>query len=288
MDLILAGKNSKADKKGLAFKLDQLDRDRLLRLRKATKTGEIVRTKNGVFEAATCSDCGLHHKVSLFLKHQLPCPGTRFGKLYYSTHKEEKSLMESFSLDTKLSNLVLKQKKSIAKTRSDYKPQIHQEDSKRLIRSAQSGKSNPNIAESVAKEVEGVSVKEIDSVPVKKTGSVTAKEIEDMVLKEIEGVAVKETVNIPENQEETLFSANPKQRTWNDVFSVSETCSDLGDVEGSEKSIGGMQRQLIREMYTQEEEALRLRLAQEQERNNRDSRYKNDLARTRSVPCTQA
>lgn len=258
MDLILAGKNSKFDKKGLVYKMDQLDRDRLLRLRKATKTGEIVRTKNGVFETSTCSVCGLHHKVSLFLKHQLPCPGTRFGRLYYSTHKEERSLMESFPLDAKLSDQHLKNK-SLAKTFSEYKPRAHQEGLKRRVKSAHSRQNNPDFAieSAVLKEIEGVVVKEIEGVAVKV----------------IEGVVVKEIESMPEKQEKALFSVKSKERTWNDVFSVSGSTSDLCDAEGSEKDMEGMRRQLIREMYTQEEEALRLRLAQEKEKDHRDSRY---------------
>lgn len=268
LDLILAGKNSKADKKGLVYKIDQLDRDRLLRLRKATKTGEIVRTKNGVFETTSCSVCGLHHKVSLFLKHQLPCPGTRFGKLYYSTHKEEKILMESFPLETKLSNPLLKQQnKLLAKTCSDYKPRTHEADEglKRRVKSAHAKQSDPGFA---VREIESAILKEIggvEGVAVKEDVDIV-KVIEDAVF---EGV----TETMPGKQEETLFSAKFKDRSWNDVFSVSETSSDLGaDVEGSEKDMVGMRRQLIREMYTQEEEALRLRLAQEQDKNHRDSR----------------
>ena len=80
-------------------KMNRLEHDRLTRLQKAARAGELIRTKQGVFETNSCNICGFHHKVSLFLDNQLPCPGTEYGKNFYTSHTELRELIESFPLN---------------------------------------------------------------------------------------------------------------------------------------------------------------------------------------------
>lgn len=79
--------------------MDQMDRDRLLRLQRAAKQGGLIRTKQGVFESNSCCVCGFHHRISLLLKDQQPCPGTEAGVKYYTNHGKERQVLESFVLN---------------------------------------------------------------------------------------------------------------------------------------------------------------------------------------------
>lgn len=79
-----------------------IDRDRVQRLKRAAKAGELVLTRYGVFETSQCSVCNTHHRVSLSIDSQGPCPGTEYGKKYYEQHKTEKKLIDSFPLNQQL------------------------------------------------------------------------------------------------------------------------------------------------------------------------------------------
>ena len=220
----------------LAHKMELIDQDRLLRLQRAAKMGNIVHTKQGVFQSTPCSVCGFHHKLSLSLKKQAPCPATEVGMRYYGKHPKEKLLMEIFPL-----NRVLKA--SIQTIDSSEKV---------ALRCKKSGSvSLPKVTKSNETENQELSIKaqlasaSSDSRPKTSRGR-------------------QEDVN-------SVFD----ELNWNDVFLESQVSSseDSSDADSKDQEdIDTMRRQLVREMFTQEEEALRYQLAKEKEKYYSDVR----------------
>ena len=229
------------DKGGLARKMELIDRDRLLRLQRGAKAGNILHTKRGVFETTPCGVCGFHHKLALSMKKQAPCPATDVGMRYYAKHPREKLLMENFPL-----NKVLKLAIRTIPNDETSSPPKHRK---------LSSKSVPKINKS-----------------------------EDYTQSAAYHVRRR---TCPCIRPKTARGRNPKKResradqakeftvddmTWKDVFdnsqiSSSEASSDIDSTQDSDS----LRRHLIREMFTQEEEALRYRLAKEKER------YHNDM-----------
>ena len=220
--------------------MEFVDHDRLLRLQRAAKKGDIIHTRQGVFESSPCSVCGFHHKLALSLKKQAPCPATEIGMQYYAKHPKEKQQIENFPL-----NQVLKA--TIQTLPSSEKPTTKQ---KNL-----SSRSVPKVVKS--EEVEGHPHEGQALRPKTSRGK-----------KKKRGLSVDRA-----KDQSSILDA----LTWNDVFpepqlSGSEASSDA-DSSRDQQDVEAMRRKLVREMFTQEEEALRYRLAKEKEKYYLDTRY---------------
>lgn len=219
--------------------MELIDRDRLLRLQRAAKAGDIVHTKRGVFHLTPCDECGFHHKLSLSLKKQAPCPATDVGKRYYANHPKEKLLLETFPL-----NKVLKAR--IQSMQISPRKKLISTSLPKVMKSDEKGKM-----EVLAKTHSAASPHR------PKTSKGRLQEAGQS-----EGRSSKRS---------PAFNGV----SWKDVFyeaglSSSEASSDADSKDMQDA--GTMRRQLVREMFTQEEEALRFRLAKEREKHYYDVR----------------
>lgn len=235
----------------LQRKIQTTDCDRAQRLHIAARSGDIVRTKEGVFQNSPCNDCGSHHKVSRSLRKQAPCPGTEAGKKYFSTHKGEKLRMETASLKKLLQN----RNDRVSERLLDNLPKLATVSS----RSAEGGKdkSTPVVRSKSTMERPKTARGRPAPPPPVPTGRTRSASVDQAVSnKSIAEKAKKDTFGF----------------SWKDIFSESQLSSESSDFEGSEKSAGTMKRSLVREMFTQEEEALRLVLAKQKECHNQNMR----------------
>lgn len=248
--------------------MGQLDRDRLIRLQRAARAGQLIRTKQGVFESNSCSVCGFHHKVSLLLKNQPPCPGTDAGVKYYNRNRHERELLESFLLNqgakialengVKVRDFLLSASetslpKGIPEMRATSpsgakSPRLPQAKSPRLPRSKSPARGGYKSPRSVSPAVETERTK----------GRLLAKRNQQPPAHQTTGPRARAMAAKKGNRQGGTPSPD------NVFFGNELGSSDFSDPEGvCEKDL---ERQLMREMYTQEEEALRFRLALEREK----------------------
>lgn len=225
-----------------------IDKDRLLRLQRAARAGNIVHSKHGVFELNPCSECGFHHKLSLSLKKQAPCPATDVGRRYYGRHPKEKLKVENFPL-----NKVLKT--TIQTLPSHEKPIIQALPIREKSQKSLSSKSLPK----VVKSEDAVNQNDEVFVHLQPNHSFTVQPATTRVKRKNKAAS---SVGTPLNNS---FIDN---LTWNDVFLESQLSSSTvsSDADSKEnQDADTMRRQLLREMFSQEEEALRLRLAKDKD-----------------------
>lgn len=85
--------------------LECRENNRLERLKAAAKSGDIVFTKDGVFESKPCPSCGAYHKLPSLCNVNEPCPCSKIAnsqlKKYSAKTSEKKSKVSRhfFSLD---------------------------------------------------------------------------------------------------------------------------------------------------------------------------------------------
>ena len=68
------------EREALLLKVEAREKERLRRLRRATRAGDITFTRDGIFEAKPCSACNVQHKVAPILSPTDPCPGSWLAK----------------------------------------------------------------------------------------------------------------------------------------------------------------------------------------------------------------
>lgn len=249
-------RRSKDENKNLTRKADILDRDRALRLQRAAQAGEIIRTKNGVFQSSPCTECGLHHRVALSLMKQAPCPATELGMKYYSMHGEELHKMESFSLNK------LAKSKSYQATNNASRQAGTAKTGNTLLSKTQSwNKSLPRLTVD-ANEGSGNIHTEVRSKSSMGRPKTAQGRLPRRRARSSEHVS-RTTTNKARKKETS--AATLGGITWNDIFAESHLNSVDSSLSVGEKGVGTMRRQLMREMFAQEETALRLRLSQEKE-----------------------
>lgn len=232
------------NRKMLQRRIQMVDCDRARRLKLAARAGDIVRTKKGVFETSQCNNCGAHHKVPLSLKKEAPCPGTTAGHKYFSTHRGEGTHLQTALLNRLLQNT----DKKISQRPLDN-PSLSKALPKLPTASPRNNDGKNNF-EDRPKTSRG-------RVPEPPTGKKRSTSVEHTVSNRIIAERAKQS------------TAGP---SWRDVFSDTQISSDSSEFDGSEKSVGTMQRNLMREMFAQEEEALRLQLVKEKELHNQNLR----------------
>lgn len=217
-----------------------MDQDRALRLRLAAKMGDIVHTNEGVYQSDPCNDCKKHHRVSLSLTKQPPCPHTEAGMQYSRAHKERRLSIETAPLTT-----LLHKKGILASDTSSSRPFQPRLAAPGTTMSRSKIKIRPQSSQTARGRLQ----------PHRK--AYTSTSAEQLGYKRGEG---RERGGI----------------TWNDIFQeghLSTTNSWTSDIDGSSvKSVESQRRDLVREMYAQEEEALRLLLVKEKEMHNQSVR----------------
>ena len=251
--------------------MNQLGKDRLLRLQRAAAAGELIRAKQGVFETNSCSVCGFHHKVSLLLENQLPCPGTEVGLKYYASHKEDRALLESFLLNKGLrvgetctrEAAIEMMLPKITKSRK-VTPEAEKElsTSRRVKPPGVNRSKSPTGLHSKA-PVKATSLR--STSPVEGPKDSRGRSMNTGVLPQTHQLNRK--VATSKHKKDGPQSGTPIGNTAGSS-ALPITDSDFKDPgpEGNGRDADTLKRQIMREMYSQEEAALRLRLAKEKER----------------------
>lgn len=234
----MGGGEASSVKEGLKYQMDQLDHERHSRLQRSAKSGDIISTKQGVFECTPCAVCGFHHKVTRSLKNQPPCPGTEYGMNYYRKHKTEKHLIESFPLNK------LQKRKIGSATGNVVKQATVDSLSLPSTKFAVDSKNDPESSNF------GTLVR-----PKTARGRLSYKK---------RSQSTPGTDKKMASRSSSMKAKNDPAFSWNDVFQLSN--SESSDMEGSEKEIDTLKRKLMREMFSQEEDTLRSLLVKDKER----------------------
>ena len=223
-----------AKTRSLLERMSQLDRARLQRLRRAAKVGEIIFTREGVFESTACGVCNTHHKVAPFLRLQSPCPGRR-----KYTSENWATLTRSNQLKTHLNKRKAAFQNSIMtsdQTQGQSLPKIQN----KLV-----GKGNDRPKTADEKQTK-LAIPE--RIPRRRSFTVTTDQ------------------HSPRKPVQTLKVENIDY-TSDGFSSVGQLGpSEFSDYECSGGEADHMKRQICREMYLQEEEALRLCLGRDREK----------------------
>lgn len=242
-----------------------MDHDRLLRLQRAARAGELIHAKQGVFESNSCNVCGFHHKVSLLLKNQPPCPGTEAGAMYYVTHEDERILLESFLLNKGMETGEI----SILNNKQNGREQTSRSCTERRPSWTVRAKSLGFAQEIYPKET-GFTRRSSASprtdvryeTPVKRPATSRGRLLKNRTRQSpayLPGYGRRASEN-----EENRRGYASEDMPWNALFESELGSSDFSDPEDSD--VDGLNRQLVREMYAQEEAALRSKLAKEKEK----------------------
>lgn len=263
--------------------------------------GDIVHTKQGVFQNQPCAECKAHHKVSLSLKAQPPCAKTAAGVDYLARHKGEEIDIQTSTLE----RLLLKDKKNSQKKMMDSASSkslppklckaLSSPSNKSLtmqntpIRMAVSDRSVPRLEISsprdkplppISPERPNSAQGRLGSIPreIKEMTPVPPKTLDKTlgIRRRMVAAQRQRSASLERDLSNKTIAEKAKMQGgklgWKDIFSDSQLSSDSSDLEGSERSMGAMGRSLMREMFAQEEEALRLRLVKDKQTHQQNLR----------------
>jgi hypothetical protein len=232
----------------LLSKMNQLDHYRLRRLQRAAEAGELIRAKQGVFESNSCSFCGFHHKISFLTEYQPPCPGTETGVKYYNTHKEEREALESFVLNKGLKTGEVnrpesKRQRGVVQGAKDVA----------LPKIPKPGRTSPVIPRTATKAK--------PPPPTPPVGRSKAPKEQNLVSN---NRTLKSPIHEPPPGKKAATGNGTCRHGYTHHTPIEgELCHT--EPEKTEDVVG-TRRQMVREMFIQEEEALRTRLAKEREK----------------------
>ena len=242
------------EKKILQHKTLVTDRDRALRLRLAARAGKIVHTNQGVFQKQPCTDCGAQHKIPLSLRKQAPCSRAP-GKRYYSTYRPEKfrkDCQKGNGNRRQISEILLDNQSSTVRTLPKI-PHFNYKETKAGKRDFQSSsqltRSQSSLEQARPKTSRGGQAQVARPHSAATFGHLMPD------------------VTLPQHAKSDVPNLS-----WKEIFSDSHISSNSSDTEGSDKSVPSMKRDLMREMFAQEEAALRNLLASQKERHQQNQR----------------
>ncbi len=237
--------------KVIIHKLNQVDRARVDRLRRAAKVGEVIFTKQGIFESTVCSACNYHHKLTSILNTTTPCPATEYGRKYYSDHVTERNSMESFPL-----NKLLNMKRTSPPVTGEpvvkkALPILRDQKPAGLVRPKTAG-----IQGQRARTMKPATSSDQFSLSRSKTPSAYGG---------CSSITNTATTSSSSMGVESIESSTDDDFLKEMVF-PQFSFSDWSNLDKTEAEIEEMKRRLYREMFLQEEEALRIRLTKDRER----------------------
>ena len=212
-------------------RIDKLDHARIQRLRRAARVGQIVFTKQGIFETVECKECKTHHKLNPSLRLPNPCPASEFGKKYHMKHVHKLSARHMLvTCPVRLNNTSIQTQTKIgAAGGEDANPPVVLLTRPKTARGRDSKKQRPfNLPE----------CHDDSSSPTSPNrASDTDKTMSDS------------------------FMSSDSQVHMPEIVPVQNSSSDWSSEYEEE-----MAREVFREMFSQEEDALRIRLARDKER----------------------